>query len=106
MERTLLKLARELGYRVVMSLANSKKAGSAALIRCGAVRCGGRDSRFSDQLGMIWWHGIVYSPAVERPCVLSLAAAPQRCSLAFLFASDPFAFSSVRPVSVCQKRAK
>ena len=32
-ERTLMKLARELGYRVVMSLANSKKAGSAALIK-------------------------------------------------------------------------
>lgn len=32
-DRTLRALARELGYRVVMSLANSKKAGSAALIK-------------------------------------------------------------------------
>ncbi|CAM9939190.1 unnamed protein product [Pylaiella littoralis] len=31
--KTLLNLARRLGYRVVMSLANTKKAGSAALIR-------------------------------------------------------------------------
>ena len=32
-DRTLRALARRLGYRVVMSLANSKKAGSAALIK-------------------------------------------------------------------------
>eukprot|EP00903_Cladosiphon_okamuranus_P008807 g8434.t1 len=32
-DRTLRALARKLGYRVVMSLANSKKAGSAALIK-------------------------------------------------------------------------
>lgn len=35
--KTLLNLARRLGYRVVMSLANTKKAGSAALIRCVLV---------------------------------------------------------------------
>lgn len=32
-DRTLRALARKLGYRVVLSLANSKKAGSAALIK-------------------------------------------------------------------------
>lgn len=91
MDRTLKALARRLGYRLVMSLANSKYAGTAALIKyvCGARDCAGavKGGRASSAVGSIleslrpsqtdlvprvWSFGSSMSVAVLHSCVCFL----------------------------------